>query len=484
VRTIIGAEPDPWQDEVMRALVEKRRAAVAGCNGSGKDCMATWLALWMLCTRPFCRGQASGPSRGQVFDTLWPEAKMWIDHSRVLPHLLQWSKTRISWREFPDRWFIAARTAARRYSHAAGDSATEGIQGMHGPHIIIILTEASGVEDPNWDAAESCCTREDNMLLAVGNPLRREGRFYDIFNRPGFSRWYTRHVSYTECSHVDRSLMDGWIEQYGAESAFCQVRCFGQFPAEGAPDSAIPWSVVREAMDREPPEPEGKIRQSMIQVGVDCARFGEDEFVIAIRVGNRILPLKIMKRSSIPEMITAIDQAVREVGGGYSTLIVIDDAGLGGGVSDGLRVIKGDSGYNNVVGIMESSLKPRDAKAYEAWDDEAWMVYTRDWLEAGGVLPEDDILLAQLTTRRYEFTGRNEKQRRLESKSSMRRRGLKSPDRGEAAVFAVTPVRQALGLGAPGDSMVIGESDADADFEGGDFGAGRWRDLTCDDYSY
>ena len=37
VETVIGAQPDPGQKEAMRRFVEKKRAAIAGCNGSGKD---------------------------------------------------------------------------------------------------------------------------------------------------------------------------------------------------------------------------------------------------------------------------------------------------------------------------------------------------------------------------------------------------------------------------------------------------------------
>ena len=56
-----------------------------------------------------------------------------------------------------------------------------------------------------------------------------------------------------------------------------------------------------------------------------------------------------------------------------------------------------------------------------------------------GKLPQDDTLLAQLTSRKYEFTGRNEQQRRLEPKSKLRRRGIQSPDRAEAVMMACAP---------------------------------------------
>ena len=428
VEAVIGARPDPWQAEVMRAFVEKKRAAIAGCNGSGKDCLATWLALWALCTRPYCKGQITGPGKDQVFDTVWPEFKKWIDHSPILPELLEWHKTRIAWKTAPERWFLSARTAAKRYSSKSGDAATEGIQGMHADHLIIIITEASGVEDLNWDAAESCCTQPDNYLLAVGNPLRREGRFYDIFKKGGFEGWYQRHVEYTECSQVNPETVQRWINQYGEDSAYVQVRAFGKFPKEGAEDAAIAWHLAYEATQRE----YKRRRAGDLQLGVDCARYGGDEFAIAPRVGNEVHELRTWKKSSGPQMVGHIIQAVKDYKGDKSTLIVVDEAGLGGsGVVDPLIQTHK---YTNVRGVT-TSMRPQNKQKYESWDDEQWLEVLPQFLRVAK-LPDDEVLLAQLTTLRYEFTGKNEQQRRLESKEKMRRRGLSSPDRAEAVMLS------------------------------------------------
>lgn len=428
VKTIIRATPDPWQVKVMKDLVTHKRGAVAGCNGSGKDALATWIALWALTTRPYCKGQVTGPNRTQVFDTVWPEAKKWIDNSPILPHLIQWSKSRISWKEDPDRWFISARTAAKHFS-SKGDVAAEGIQGMHEDHLIIIITEASGVEDQNWEAAESCCTRPDNYLLAVGNPLRRSGRFYDIFTHSAYSTWFKQHVAYTDSSYVDSTRAQEWINRYGIHSAFCQVRCMGQFPAEGSPDAAISWELVSTAMDRDSPGGAGDL-----QLGVDCARYGGDEFAIAIRRGMEILPLLTYHKISGPQGVGHVIEALLSVGGTPSTPILIDEAGLGGaGIVDPLL----NQGYN-AIGINNIT-SAQDTTRYEKWDDEQWLETVPKWLAAGGVLPRDDTLLAQLTTRKYEFTGKNEQQRRLESKKRLRGRGISSPDRAESIIMAIAP---------------------------------------------
>ena len=432
VYDVIQAQPDPWQEAALMSLVEKKRVAIAGCNGSGKDVLAVWAALWALCTKPFCKGQVTGPNKIQVFDTVWPEAKKWIDHSPILPHLITWTKTRLAWKEAPDRWFISARTAAKRYSAGGtGDVATEGIQGMHAEHLIIIITEASGVEDNNWEAAESCCTQPDNYLMAVGNPLRRSGRFYDIFTKTTYAGWVRRHVSHKDSAWVDKARVKEWIERYGVQSAFCQVRCFGRFPKEGDTDSAIPWDMVQAAMERR--EPLNASDSKDLQLGVDVARYGGDEFVIAVRRGLEIVEILIWQKISGSQMEGVIVQALKDHGGNKETPVIIDEAGLGStGPVDHLL----NMGYN-VIGVTNSGTAVNEER-YAKWDDEQWMETLHEFLKVGK-LPLDDTLLAQLTTRRYEFTGRNEQQRRLESKKQMRSRGIQSPDRAEAVMMACAP---------------------------------------------
>lgn len=436
VERVIGVTPDPWQAEAMMGLLDRKNAAVAGCNGAGKDAMACWVALWMLCTRPYAKGQITGPSRAQVFETIWPEIKKWIDRSPILSRVLVWTKTRVFWREHEARWFLIARTAQKAYSRDTGERAAEGLQGMHEEHVIVVLTESSGVEDVNWDAAESCCTREDNYLLAVGNPLRRSGRFYELFTKPAYQGWHHQHVGYRECAFMtdlDRAKFEGWITTYGADSAYCRVRCFGQFPEQGSPDSAVPWDFVVAAMERGAALEEPAVRD--LQVGVDCARYGDNESVVAVRLGNEVTELRCYRGLSGPDLVGRVAECVRDYGGGLDTLLVVDDVGLGGsGVVDPLVQTHG---YRRVVST--TGLVPKRHDRYENWDDEVWLEVLTAWLRAGK-LPHDEVLLAQLTTRKYQFTGRNAEQRRLEPKDYLRRRGLPSPDRAEAVVYAVGDV--------------------------------------------
>src|SRR5690349_8858286 len=46
VREVIVAKPAPYQEDILRAVVEHRRVAARGPHGLGKTAEAAWLVLW------------------------------------------------------------------------------------------------------------------------------------------------------------------------------------------------------------------------------------------------------------------------------------------------------------------------------------------------------------------------------------------------------------------------------------------------------
>ena len=299
-------------------------------HNSGKDFISSIFALFMLSLRPMLKGQVTGPNREQIFDVVWAECHKIINRSAILPSVLRWEKTHIRNRLAPEEWFLTAKTASKRFSSGGGDAQAEGIQGIRGLFTLVLLTEASGVEDPNFEAARSCCATPNAYLGVVGNPLRRSGFFYELFHQDVFDGWFRRHVDYTESSFTDKEQMAQWITEYGMSSSFVTARCFGQFPLTGADDTAIAWALIKAAMDRESPLAEG----DGLQVGVDPARGGKDEAVICVRRGYVVFPLIVFTTCTGGQLVQAIVDAIAKYGGNYDTPINVDESGLGGmGVS-------------------------------------------------------------------------------------------------------------------------------------------------------
>lgn len=164
-------------------------------------------------------------------------------------------------------------------------------------------------------------------------------------------------------------------------------------------------------------------------MGVDPARFGRDRSAIVLRRGLDARTQGIEGHSGLDLMTLA--RRVAEIARERAVQVIyVDEPGVGGGLVDRLR----EMGVAGVVGINfgaaaarfdAAGAKPPYAnKRAEIWGS------LQQWLLDGGVLPPHDELRADLCGVQWDFTERGEIQ--LEQKDSMRRRGLRSPDFGDA----------------------------------------------------
>ena len=118
--------------------------------------------------------------------------------------------------------------------------------------------------------------------------------------------------------------------------------------------------------------------------------------------------------------------------------MIIDDTGLGGGVTDRLNELKSEGKLSGVVIVpVNFSAAVPDKKASEKYHDitsYAWSIL-RDMLEEKeAILPNDTELLAQLSARKYDLSSSGKI--RLESKKAMKERIGESPDRADAVVLS------------------------------------------------
>ena len=50
VRKVLGAEPELWQTEALKAICDHDRVAIKSGHGVGKSCFQSWMVLWFLST--------------------------------------------------------------------------------------------------------------------------------------------------------------------------------------------------------------------------------------------------------------------------------------------------------------------------------------------------------------------------------------------------------------------------------------------------
>lgn len=196
--------------------------------------------------------------------------------------------------------------------------------------------------------------------------------------------------------------------------------------------------VAEEAAIREP----SWVTGDPTILGVDVARFGDDETVIAVRRGRdaRTLPWETFRGLNTMEVVGKVSDAYYRHS---ADMVFVDEGGIGAGVVDrlsqmGIPVIGVENGRSadRVLLPNGETIKCRN-KGVEMW------AKMRSWLNKGAI-PNDRALVMNLVNRQYGYDADSRIQ--LEKKDDMKKRGLKSPDRADAlALTFAHPVRKNMG---------------------------------------
>ncbi len=429
-REVLRFEPDPWQAKVADDIANHPKVTVRSGQGVGKTAFEAALLLWFLTCFPFPRIVATAPTRQQLNDVLWSEVAKWQAQSPLLEKILRWTKTYIYMAGMEKRWFAVARTATK----------PENMQGFHEDNMLFIVDEASGVADPIMEAILGTLSGPNNKLLMCGNPTKTYGIFYDSHN--GDRAMYRSHkVSSLDSPRTNRENIEANIRKYGNESNFVRVRVYGEFPL-AEDDVFIPLQLLEQSLNR---EPLGGTVDS-IHIGCDVARFGDDRTVIGYRVNEKAEFYK--KINGQNTMRTAADlvllaEELREKHGFTGKIpIKVDDGGVGGGVVDRLRQIKENSPdqYAWMVILPVSFGKPVKNRYYHDTTT-LMMAIVRDLLKSEStqlIIPNDNDLIGQLSTRKYNLTDRSKI--KVESKKEIKASGRPSPDEADCLLLVCLPV--------------------------------------------
>lgn len=428
-REVTHFQPDPWQEEAARIIAKDRRLAVRSGQGVGKTAFEANMVLWFLVCFPYPRVVCTAPTRQQLNDVLWAEIAKWMERSPIIGLILHWTKTRVYMKGYEKRWFAVARTATK----------PENMQGFHEDNMLFIVDEASGVADPILEAIVGTLTGENNKLLYCGNPTKATGSFADAFGRDSES-WKTMTVSSRDSPRTNKENIAALEKKYGKNSNVVRVRVDG-LPPLAEDDVFIPISIAEKAAMNEPVE---HIRPSRIAIGVDVARFGDDQTVLSINIDNDIVSIRKRHGQDLYKTAEDILAAYIELKEYYPEALmiyaIIDDTGLGGGVTDILRHEQESRDLQDleVIPVNFGSAVPDKEAAQNYADIATWMwSLIRDKAQNGVLhIPNDTELIAQLSTRKYAFAGTPPKIK-LESKDSLKKRGLPSPDIADSVALAL-----------------------------------------------
>jgi len=421
------------------------RVAVASGHGIGKSALVSWLLDWGLSTHPDTKIVVTAGTFDQLRTKTWPEVSRWRRLSITAPWF-RYAAT--SLHSTDPRHETTWRADALPWS----EHNSEPFAGLHnkGKRLLIIFDEASAIGDKIWEVITGALTDEGTEIiwLAFGNYTRNTGRFHECFGKYGH-RWITRQIDSRTVEGTNKAQLARDVQDYGGEdSDLTRIRIKGQAPRAGSMQF-IPSDVVEQATKT---EPTASIYDPLV-MGVDVARFGDDESTIRFRRGRDAKSIKPIYLRGVDTMTLAgrVAEAKREHG---VDAIFIDETGIGGAVVDrcrqlGLEVIGVNNGAKSDIPVEGQLVANKGA---ECW------ARGREWLKTGGSIEDDPALRQQLEGREYGFNAHNEIV--LERKDDMKKRGLSSPDRadGHMLTFAypVAPRRRPVDL-APGRERPAGE---------------------------
>lgn len=418
----IRATPEAWQANALVDIAEHDRLAVKSGHGVGKSALMAWVIIWWHATRFPAKTACTAPTAHQLEDILWGELSAWYRRLSD-PWRAQFDLTsgRFAVRGAPDESFAVARTARKENP--------EAFQGFHSPNMLFLIDEASGVEEIIFEVGQGAMSTAGAKTLMAGNPTRRSGYFFEAFHRDR-ARWRLHTVRCHDSTRVDPAYPKDMAERYGQDSDIYRVRVLGEFPSASS-TQFIPGDIVEPCLTF---KAEGMDKMPRV-LAVDVARFGDDQSVLGVRQGRRLIVDSVKKFRQLDTMQLA-DRVVEASEQWDPDAIVIDDVGVGAGVTDRLRQL------NFKVVAFNGGMKANDDKTYANRRAETWGLM-RDALRAGFELPNDSELVADLIGPEYGFTAKQ--QIILERKEDMKKRGLASPDVADmlAMTFAVSPRRLA-----------------------------------------
>lgn len=416
-REAMGMQPTPHQQILLRAIAAPgARVTVASGHGTGKTAALAVAIWWHVCLQPDSTVVATAPTARQLSDVLWSELGRWRERAIECIRedmILQATTATLRGAE---RTQVAHAATARREN-------PEALQGYHARNLMVVVDEASGVDEKIFEAGEGTLSTPGARIVMAANPTRTTGYFFNSHHRDR-DRWTTLRFDAAASPLMDPAQVESIRARYGEDSDFYRVRVAGLFPRASAMQ-LIPQDLVEAAFARTLND--GQYTFAPVILGVDVARYGDDRSVIYWRQGLAARMLwagRGVDNMTLAGLVAKFEDQLRADA-------VFIDAGAGSGVIDRLRQLG-----RSPIEVHFGGKSTRD----ECINLRTCMwVQLKEWLESGAAVERNDELRDDLCGPEYGWNAAGKLC--LEHKEDLKRRGLASPDLADAlAVTFAAPV--------------------------------------------
>lgn len=466
---ILGITPWSMQCLILDSVRIRRRTAVKACRGVGKTYIAAVIVLWFLfCFGPDAKVVTTAPTQHQVDNMLWAAIRKLYAQAEERGYTLGPQAPTINRLRIDAEW----------YAVGLSSNDPDNYLGFHAHAILFLVDEASGVDQAILDAAKGYGTGALSRTLYIGNGTQTSGGLYDAFALDG-ELWhgitismfdspnmteaavaeYPRVKAYMEKHKLPYSteqvpervarelptpeIVDEALTEWGPDHPLFAIFVLGEFPGQAA-NATIGLNAVIAAQSRYKSwEPTDGMLDS--DVTCDVARFGDDETAIGITDYaadlDRVSIFDAYNGQDTVWTTGAIMRAVAHVEGSGRRVarIVVDDAGVGGGVTDQLREqqrLGNLAEHIQIVGYNGGGkARKRGKNGYPNARSESWFTFAEVLHRVA--LQSDKKLTADLVAPTYAINSAGE--REVEKKKDTKKRIKRSPDRADTVLMAYAP---------------------------------------------
>jgi phage terminase large subunit len=401
--SILGIQPYEWQCRILLNYEAGYPTAAACANFTGKTSTVFPIAaLWTLYNFPRARLMYISATGHQVKNQFFAS----LARFRQRPAFAGWN-----WLE------TELRTPHGGFLFGRATDTGGNIEGLHDQPDSpggLLVDEAKSIRPEVLDALERCHTSYRLFMSSTGAAF---GGFYQIMTAKAHL-WRTFRIPSSMCPHVDPASIEA--DRDNLKASVFGIKHDAQWLYD-AGDSMISLDHVRALIDNPPDFATGPTTGFC-----DFAGPG-DESVLATCTGNRAEIVEAWRSrdtmNSVGKFLTLFRQLNLQ---GYQ---VGGDEGYGHQLMDRMA----EEGFH-LRRVNNGSAAQRADIFYnlsaEWWSTVGQLIERRQI-----VIPNDEKLIAQLTSRRklYDSRGRE----RLESKADLKARGVESPDRADALIGAI-----------------------------------------------
>ena len=324
IQDTFGQPLFPWQRDIVLSVRDNRETHVPSCVNSGKTNVFAKIVFWWLAAHgPQAKVITTATVWDQVELQLWKEVAASYNRAKVnLGGRLLNTQFQIG-----PEWFAIGLSPEKSVN----------MQGYHSPNLLVIVDEADGVDMERFAALDSVMTSGNCKFLCGGNPINPGSEWkkrVDLARHKQGAK--VRHITgdevlkYSDTGRYPFLLQRGWVadlvDRWGTEHPYVQAKVFAQWPTQ-ASDVLIPLAWAERAKGR-------KVPRGELVLSVDVARYGTNKTIRTLLRGGWLEESLATSKEDTMQTAGRTHLDIREKG---PARIVVDDTGVGGGVTDRLR---------------------------------------------------------------------------------------------------------------------------------------------------